>query len=93
MNERIRELYQQAHMVREYPVDDPWRGGNPATVYWGGERSAEKFAKLIILECARISRATPAPDFEEHFKQQLGHIWDIASLEAGREIIKHFGVE
>jgi hypothetical protein len=51
MNDRIRELYQQAHMVREYPADDLWRGGNPATVYWGGERSAEKFAELIVREC------------------------------------------
>jgi len=51
MNERIKELYQQAHMVREYPLDDPMRGGNPPTVYWGGERSAEKFAELIVREC------------------------------------------
>jgi hypothetical protein len=93
MNERIRELYQQAHMVREYPADDPWRGGNPATVYWGGERSAEKLALLIIQECARIARATPAPDFDDHVKQQLGHTWDMAAIEAGREIIKYFGIE
>ncbi len=52
MNERLKELYQQAHMVREYPADDPMRGGNPPTVYWGGERSAERFAELIVRECA-----------------------------------------
>ena len=54
MNERLKELYQQAHMVREYPADDPMRGGNPPTVYWGGERSAERFAELIVRECASI---------------------------------------
>jgi hypothetical protein len=52
MNARIRELYKQAHLVREYPTDDPMRGGNPPTVYWGGEASAKKFAELIVQECA-----------------------------------------
>jgi hypothetical protein len=54
MNERLKELYQQAHMVREYPADDPMRGGNPPTVYWGGDRSAERFAELIVEECAAV---------------------------------------
>jgi hypothetical protein len=53
MNERILELYKQAHMTREYPVNDPMRGGNPPTVYWGGESSAERFAKLIVQECCQ----------------------------------------
>ena len=52
MNERIRELYQRAHMIREYPTDDPMRGGNPPTVYWGGEESAKKFAEMLIKDCA-----------------------------------------
>jgi hypothetical protein len=55
MNERIKELYSQAHMVREYPLDDPMRGGNPPTVYWGDERSAERFAELIVAECINIA--------------------------------------
>jgi hypothetical protein len=54
MNERIKELYQQAHMVREYHLDDPMRGGNPPTVYWGGDRSAERFAELILTEVTDI---------------------------------------
>jgi hypothetical protein len=53
----------------------------------------EKFAELIILECARVARATPAPGFDDRAKQQLGHTWDMAAIEAGRGIIKHFGVE
>ena len=61
MNERMRELYQQAHMVREYPEDDPWRGGNPPTVYWGGERSAERFAELIVRECMSVARGMRNP--------------------------------
>jgi hypothetical protein len=54
---------------------------------------AHRFAELIVEECARVARATPAPNFHEHLKQQLGHTWDMAAAEAGREIVKHFGVE
>jgi len=50
MNARIRELYLQAHSIRHYD-GDPMREGNPPTVYWQGEKSAEKFAELIVREC------------------------------------------
>jgi hypothetical protein len=89
MNERIRELYQQAHMVREYPADDPWRGGNPATVYWGGERSAEKFAQLIIQEFANIG---------DNYQDILGNepeCFNCRKVAYGivDKIKQHFGVE
>ena len=60
MNERIRKLYLQAHSVREYPQDDPMRGGNPPTVYWQGEVSAKKFAGLIVKECIGIVENSPS---------------------------------
>lgn len=64
MNERIRELYLQAHMVRKYPDDHPTLGGQPPTVYWG-ERSPEKFAELIVRECIeRIKRVGILEDIE-----------------------------
>lgn len=47
MNEQIRVLYEQARSVR-YHDGDPMREGNPPTVYWQGETSAERFAELII---------------------------------------------
>ena len=53
----------------------------------------EKFAELIIRECARIARATPCPYEDDEARQRLGHTWDMASIEAGRGIVKHFGVE
>jgi hypothetical protein len=31
------------------------RDGNPPTVYWQGEKSAEKFAELIVFECIKLS--------------------------------------
>jgi hypothetical protein len=57
------------------------------------EAALEKYAELIVKECARIARATPCPYEEDEVRQRLGHTWDMASLEAGREIGKHFGVE
>ena len=53
----------------------------------------QKFAELIVKECASIARATPCPYEENEVRQRLGHTWDMASLEAGREIVKHFGIE
>ena len=49
MNQRIRELYEQAHSIRNH-TGDPMRDGNPPTVYWQGEVSAERFAELIVKE-------------------------------------------
>ena len=92
MNERIRELAEQAGFETDRGpliVPSPYIkvGGLCVGV------PLEKFAELIVKECARIARATPAPNFHEHLKQQLGHTWDMACIESGREIVKHFGVE
>ena len=54
---------------------------------------SQKFAELIVRECARVARATPCPYEENEVRQRLGHTWDMASIESGREIVKHFGVE
>ena len=82
MNERILELYQQAHMVREYPEDDPMRGGNPPTVYWGGERSAEKFAELLIRECCYVG------------EQYAEGLFDMEHYDfVNKKIKEHFGVK
>ena len=80
--EKIRELAEQAGAG----WDDKYH-------WYVGSETMEKFAELIVKECARIARATPAPNFHEHLKQQLGHTWDMACIESGREIVKHFGVE
>ena len=89
MNERIKELALQAGFAME--VGDP----NSPPSWWGAGHNNrfEKFAELIVQECARIARATPCSYEEDEVRQRLGHTWDMASLEAGREIVKHFGVE
>lgn len=81
MNERYKTLWFEA---AELESDPSWEGQT---------KFMAKFAELIVEECARVARATPAPNFHEHLKQQLGHTWDMAASEAGREIAKHFGVE
>jgi hypothetical protein len=81
MNERIREL-----------MPKPWTFPYPDRELYTKEQF-ENFAELIVQECARVARATPAPNFHEHLKQQLGHTWDMACVESGRQIVEHFGVE
>lgn len=79
MNERIKELYQQAHSIR-YHDSDPALDGNPPTVYWQGEVSAQRFAELIVRECAEIV--------------QEGR-WMVppSQHQLARSIKQHFGVE
>ena len=79
MNERIRELYQQAHSTRYYD-NDPSLEGNPPTVYWQGETSAQRFAELIVRECAEVA----ANVVVEHEGVDFGLV---------EACYKHFGVE
>lgn len=84
MKEQIAKLANESG----FDVDKTGTFGNYSEMH-----RLEKFAELIVKECARVARVTPAPNFHEHLKQQLGHTWDMAASEAGREIVKHFGVE
>ena len=90
MNERIRELAEQATSTVSVNHEGYRGKGYTEQVEFFDKK---KFAELIVRECAKVARATPSPNFHEHLKQQLGHTWDMASSEAGREILKHFGVE
>ncbi len=81
MNDRIRELYQQAHSIR-YHDGDPMRDGNPPTVYWQGEKSAEKFAELIVKEC--LDQCYNRGMNDELYNGQLKAAWYIE---------QHFEVE
>ena len=81
MNDRIRELYQQAHSIR-YHDGDPMRDGNPPTVYWQGEKSAEKFAELIVREC-----------LDQCYNRGMNDELYNGQLKAAAYIEQHFGVE
>ena len=84
MNARIRELAKQAGFSTELAEAMATRHNTTSGL--------EKFAELIIQECARIARATPCPYDDEEIKQVFGHTWDIAALAAGRSIKDYFGV-
>jgi len=70
MNERLKELYRQAHGTRHYD-GDPALDGNPPTVYWQGEASAQRFANLIIRECldciAKVHKTEYTKEFNEGY--------------------------
>ena len=82
MNERIDELLWQAggYTKLSYP-DDTFLDGRYALT----QEQLEKFAELIVLECARIASNTNLEDVDGG---------DSAVLGAAREqILEHFGVE
>ena len=82
MNERIKELYQQAHSIRHYD-SDPSLVGNPPTVYWQGEVSAQRFAELIVRECCDILQGEDIRYGGYGYNQGFLH----------KKIKEHFGVE
>ena len=82
MNERIKQL---AEGMFDVVIDN--RGREDYSIDYAG---IERFAQVIIQECARIARATPCPYDDEEIKQVFGHTWDIAALAAGRSIKNYF---
>jgi hypothetical protein len=61
------------------------REGNPPTVYWQGEKSAEKFAELIVRECANHCDLL--------LDHKISSEWSRGTHDCSRAIKKHFGVE
>ena len=77
MNERIKKLAEQAKIEFTYdPTETPMRAFVEA---W--EDDLEKFAELIIRECANITLPYRNHD---HYYGWMDH---------GDEIIRHFGIE
>ena len=86
MNERIKALAVEADFAL---YEDGNFRSDPGQ--WINQE-LEKFAKLIIQECARVAVATPCPITDEVSLQSQGHTWDMACIESGRAIKQHFGV-
>ena len=76
MNERIKELMKQA--------------GTDSSGKWMGVEHAEKFAELIVRECAEqiIAKGTDWVDFAPSQTGVRPEYWDMA-----QQIKEHFGVE
>ena len=61
-------------------------------VYGSAHHDDFKFAELVVLECARTAVAVPCPYTDPEQIKMFGHTWDMASIEAGRAIVRHFGI-
>ena len=82
MNKRIRQLAEQANIEFTYdPTETPMRAFAEC---W--EDELEKFAELIVRECAWIAN-DPAPSVYDHDSYKLGRKW------ASEDVLKHFGVK
>ena len=77
MTERIRELAEQAGI--EFDDDFPLE---PETIYYLKLSDFEKFAELIVRECASFA--------DKHNQQKL---YEDYTLGVGKAIKKHFGVD
>ena len=78
MNERIQELIGQAQ--KEVWGNSPYNG---SPEFEGYELDAEKFAELIVQECA---------DFIDSH-EQVDKYGEAMNIVYGEDLIKHFGVE
>jgi hypothetical protein len=84
MNERIRELAEQACEKTQDEFQEDW-DGTPRQVW--DRKFQEKFAELIVRECARVAIA----------KQTENDIAGIVSKNPAKDfayaLVEHFGVE
>ena len=82
MNERIQKLYDHADKFAKENRTQTISG--PGNNYF--ELFHEKFAELIVRECADIAKGEPA-SFYDRDAYKLGRKF------ASEDVLKHFGVE
>ena len=94
MNERTLKLREQAAawVAKNHQPQDP-NAYSQKEIDQRYLMYEEKFAELIVRECAQAAAQTPCPYEDEFAKQTYGHTWDMACVESARNIRKHFGVE
>jgi hypothetical protein len=83
MNERIQELAKQAGLKIEYQMINPPK---PLQIL-GSAEQFEKFAELIVRECARAVDKVYEDAEPDH------GCYDWATWAEGADVLKHFGVE
>ena len=84
MNERIRNLKDKIW------ADEYWTKPNTDRLL---PAQLNRFAELIVRECARVAAQTVCPYQDEFAKQTYGHTWDMACVASAKDIRKYFGVE
>jgi hypothetical protein len=91
MNKRIRELAEQAYEQQPLMVVNPQtyepehKIGNGEVPMYHRVFNQEKFAELIVKECAKLC-------YDRAYKGTLGSVTDGAML-CANDIKEHFGVE
>ena len=73
MNERIKELARQADFCMW--ADEPWNPGD--VIDWGAryDKELEKFAELIVKQCADIAETAEPYKSSDLIKQHFGVEW------------------
>jgi hypothetical protein len=90
MNERIRELAEQAHSYAcKYAQQPDYNPHNPYNQGMYKQRYDSKFAELIVRECMNIVSNQTTLDTNEDFREGFNH----GLKYAWTDIRKHFGVE
>ena len=87
MNERIRELAEQARQIGEY--------GNYGQIQLSTQQFEQKFAELIIAECLSQVREQYLPVLEDELMMKDTH-WDgyvQCGVDSYVAIREHFGVK
>ena len=94
MNERIKELVKQAE---QYAIDNANKGEDEDYEYSFDDDFQEKFAELIVAECAALakSKSERIQSMETDDRGDQAQIHSLAWQfeEFGYEIKKHFGVK
>ena len=84
MNERIRELRRQATMTESYASHD-------GSVHTGKSVDLEKFAELIVRECAAMINAVPTEDISDDNAD-----WEVIDRTltfVEQKLKQHFGIK
>jgi hypothetical protein len=96
MNERIQKLYQQSHITTTQQLrKGGWDNDREPFEYHTVTQTAfspEKFAELIIKECASICEIN-GNTYMYSFTPAKARLAESASKYCGMMIKKHFGVE
>ena len=91
MNNRIRELIEQAHERKPVIVLDPetcqptHKIGNGGVPMYHSELNPEKFAELIVRECMDVA-------VNRNTDNEAGYV-SVCREHAAKQIAEHFGVE
>lgn len=84
MNDKLQDLMYQAGLTAQGCWDEMDSYDHEAI---------EKFAELIVRECAKVVSAMPNPYADDEMNHILGDNWDVACVTGFKQVKLHFGVD